>query len=90
MAEELSMTQSSAPCIRLFLRKMLLFMLVQGLIWTGLVALYIRSEATKGDGFAKGYLGAAIDKHNRLAQQPSPELYLSGVPIWRSASTPRK
>ncbi len=72
------MTQSGAPGIRLFLRKMLLFMLVQGLIWTGVVALYIRSEATKGDGFAKGYLGAAIDKHNRLAQQPAPRVVFVG------------
>ncbi|HEX6440519.1 MAG TPA: hypothetical protein VF182_25595 [Candidatus Binatia bacterium] len=64
--------------MRLFLRKVLLFMLVQCLIWTGVVALYIRSEATKGDGFAKGYLGATIDKHNRLAQQPSPRIVFVG------------
>jgi hypothetical protein len=64
--------------MRLFLRKVLLFMLVQCLIWTGVVALYIRSETTKGDGFAKGYLGATIDKHNRLAQQPSPRIVFVG------------
>jgi hypothetical protein len=72
------MSQSRAPGIRLFLRKMLLFMLIQGFIWTGVVAFYIRSEMTKGDGFAKGYLGAAIDKHNRLAQQPSPRIVFVG------------
>jgi hypothetical protein len=78
MAEELSMSQSRAPGIRLFLRKILLFMLVQCLIWTGIVALYVRSEMTKGDGFAKGYLGAAIDKHDRLAHQPSPRVVFVG------------
>jgi hypothetical protein len=78
MAEELPMSQSSAPSIRLFVRKMLLFMMIQGLIGTGIVALYIRSETTKGDGFAKGYLGATIDKHNRLAQQPPPRVVFVG------------
>jgi hypothetical protein len=78
MAEELPMSQSSAPSIRLFVRKILLFMMIQGLIGTGIVALYIRSETTKGDGFAKGYLGATIDKHNRLAQQPPPRVVFVG------------
>jgi hypothetical protein len=78
VAEELPMSQSSAPSIRLFVRKMLLFMIVQGLIGTGIVALYIRSETIKGDGFAKGYLGATIDKHNRLAQQPPPRVVFVG------------
>jgi hypothetical protein len=64
--------------MRLFLRKVLLFMLVQCLIGTGVVALYIQSETTKGDGFAKGYLGATIDKHNRLAQQASPRIVFVG------------
>ena len=64
--------------MRLFLGKVLLFMLVQCLIGTGVVAVYIASETTKGDGFAKGYLGATIDKHNRLAQQPSPRIVFVG------------
>jgi len=70
--------QCSAPHMRLFLRKVLLFLLVQCLIWTGVVALYIKSETAKGDGFADGYLGATIDKHNRLTQQQSPRIVFVG------------
>jgi hypothetical protein len=64
--------------MRLFLRKVLLFLLVQCLIWTGVVALYIKSETAKGDGLANGYLGATIDKHNRLAHQPGPRIVFVG------------
>jgi len=72
------MDKSSAPGMRLFARKILLFMVVQGFIWTGIVALYIRYETTNSEGFGKGYLAAAIDKHNRLAQRPFPRIVFVG------------
>ena len=76
------MTDPRAPDMRLFARKMLLFILVQGVIWTGVVALYIRYETTNADGFGKGYLAAAIDKHNRLDKAIAGIVFV-GDPIWR-------
>ena len=72
------MTNPRVPDMRLFARKMLLFMLVQGVIWTGVVALYVRYETTNPAGFGKRYAAATIDKHNRLAQQPSPRIVFVG------------
>ncbi len=72
------MTNPRVPDMQLFARKMLLFMLVQGVIWTGVVALYVRYETTNPAGFGKRYAAATIDKHNRLAQQPSPRIVFVG------------
>lgn len=72
------MTKPSAPGMRLFVGKLLYFMLVQGFIWTGVVALYITYETINPDGFGKGYPAAAIDKHYRLAQRPLPRIVFVG------------
>ena len=64
--------------IRLFIRKLLYFVLIQGCIWIAVLAVYIRYETVNPEGFGKGYLAATIDKHNRLGQLPSPRIVFVG------------
>lgn len=70
--------ENAAVGMRLFVTKLLYFVLIQGCIWITVLALYIRYETINPDGFGRGYLAAAIDKHNRLAQQASPRIVFVG------------
>jgi hypothetical protein len=72
------MSKRSATDIRLFVRKLLYFMFVQGCIWIAVLALYIKHETTNPHGFGRGYTAAAIDKHNRLVQQAHPRIVFVG------------
>ena len=59
--------------MKLFIRNLTVFLLVQLFIWAGVLWVYLRNHS-----YGTGYIAAGIDKHRLLMQQPSPRLLLIG------------
>jgi len=59
--------------MKLFIRNVTIFLLVQLLIWAGVLWVYLRNRP-----YGKEYMAATIDKHRLLEQQPSPRILLIG------------
>src|SRR4051812_20824293 len=59
--------------MKLFIRNLTVFLVIQLFIWAGVLWVYARHRP-----FRKEYMAASIDKHRLLEQQPSPRILLIG------------
>lgn len=59
--------------MKLFIRKLTIFLLLQLFIWASVLWVYLRNRP-----YGKEYMAATIDKHRLLEQQPSPRLLMIG------------
>jgi hypothetical protein len=64
--------------MQVFVRRLSYFLIIQGCIWGGVLALYKQYKAINTDINETGYLAATIDKHHLLMQQPSPRMVFVG------------
>jgi hypothetical protein len=59
--------------MKLFIRNLTIFLLIQLFVWAGVLWVYLRNRP-----FGKEYIAAGIDKYRLLEQQTSPRLLLVG------------
>jgi hypothetical protein len=64
--------------MQVFVRHLACFLIIQGCIWGGVLALYRQYKAARFEGTGGEYLAVSIDKHHLLVQQPSRRIVFVG------------